>query len=259
MCHFRLLSGLVLLVAVAVGRADDKPAPPSLKDDLAKLRGAWKMADPSRDSHLYLEFGKAANLDLIHAVVGADGWVTARYAFAAFELTDRGPKRAIIPKKKGGRTGDLIYRFQGEALVIEEGECAIRDVNAQRDYKVSLKGEWKRVSPELEKLRASWRPAKPIRGTEIHLEFRNDILEVACRFSNELGMGPVEQRWILVELKGDGNKRGIVAANQRTGLSRITYRVDGDILVIDEGEYTVEGRTISLKGEWNGDRRNRLP
>jgi len=217
------------------------------------------MADPPRGSHLYLEFGKAANVDVIHAVVGGDGLVTARYAFTQIELTERGPKRAITPKTKGGRTGDLNYRFQGEALVIEEGECAIRDVNAQRDYKVSLKGEWKRVSPELEKLRASWRPAKPIPGTEIHLEFRNEILEVACRFPNELGMGPVEQQWILVEVKGDGNKRGVVAANQRTGLSRITYRVDGDTLVIDEGEYTFEGRTISLKGDWKGDSSNRLP
>src|SRR5262245_54647845 len=61
MRHFRLLSGIVLLMAVAVGRADDKPAPPSLRDDLARLRGSWQMAGPPRGSHLYLEFGKTAN------------------------------------------------------------------------------------------------------------------------------------------------------------------------------------------------------
>ena len=217
------------------------------------------MAAPPRGSHLYFEFGKAGNLDVIHAVVDSEGPVAARYAFTAIELTERGPQRAITPKKKGGLASDLIYRFQGDALVIEEGECSIRDVNAQRDYKVSLKGEWKRVSPELEKLHASWRPVKPIRGTDIQLEFRNDILEVACRFPNELGMGPVEQRWFLVELMRVVNKRGMVPANLGTGLSRITYRVNGDTLVIDQGEYTVEGRTISLKGEWNRDKRNRLP
>src|SRR5262249_9596059 len=109
MCHVRLASGLVLLLAVTASRADDKSAPPALRDDLAKLRGSWKIAGPARGSHLYLEFGKSGSMDVIHATVGADGRVRARYAFSGFELTERGPKRAITPTKKGGLAGDLIY------------------------------------------------------------------------------------------------------------------------------------------------------
>lgn len=259
MRHVRLSSGLVVLLAVTTGHADDKSAPSTLRDDLAKLRGSWKMAGPARGSHLYLELGKAGSLDVIHATVGADGRVTPRYAFAAFELTERGPKRAITPTKQGGPTGDLTYRFQGETLLIEDGDCTIRDIGAQRDYKVSLKGDWKRISPDLEKLRASWRPAKPIAGTEIRLEFRNDILEVVCRFPNELGMGPVQQQSILVELSGEGTRRVISPVTQGAGFPRIMYRMDGDALVIEEGEWAVEGRRVSLKGAWRGDRSERIP
>jgi hypothetical protein len=191
--------------------------------------------------------------------VGADGRVTPRYAFAGFELTERGPKRAITPTKQGGPTGDLIYRFQGETLLMENGDCTIRDIGAQRDYNVSLKGDWKRISPDLEKLRASWRPANPIAGTEIRLEFRYDILQVSYRFPNALGMGPVEQQSILIELSGDDNKRVISPVNQGTGFRRIMFRMDGDTLVVEDGEWTVEGRRVSLKGAWRGDRSDRIP
>jgi hypothetical protein len=258
MRQYRLASGLLLL-AMTAGRANDKAVPGSLVDDLANLRGAWKMAVAPSDRQLYLEFGKASNLEIVHAVLGPDGRVTPRHAFTSFELTERGPKRSITPRKRGALSGDLLYRFQGDDLVIEDGESAIRDVNAQRDYKVSLKGEWKRIGPELEKLRGSWRPAEAIRGKEIHLKFQNDILEIVCRFPNELGMGPVEQQWMLVVLTADGNKRVIATASPRPGLSRVMYRMEGDTLLIDEGEYTVDGRTISLKGKWKGDRSDRVP
>jgi hypothetical protein len=261
MCHYCIPLGLLLFLAIASGRADDTPAKPlpPLGEDLVKLRGSWKLAAPPKGGHLYLEFGKDGRLDVIHAVVGRDGRVTARYAFIAFELKDHGQKRAITPTKKGGRAGDLAYRFEGEALVIEGGECAIRDVQAQKDYTVLLKGEWRRVGGDLEKLRATWRPAKPARGTEVRLEFRNDLLEVSCRFPNELGMGPVEQDVALVELKGDGPKRVISPVRGGAGLSRITYRWDGDTLVIEDGEYTIDGRKVPLRGEWKGDRGERVP
>src|SRR5262245_57867779 len=64
-----LASGLVLVLAIACAGADDKQAPPSPPNDLTKLRGGWKLTDPSRRTHLYLEFGKETNLEVIHAIV----------------------------------------------------------------------------------------------------------------------------------------------------------------------------------------------
>jgi hypothetical protein len=256
MDYFRLRFGLFLLLPVAGGRADDGPAqaPPSLKEDLVKLHGSWKLTAPPKGSHLYLEFEKTGILDITHALMGQEGQVEARSAFVAFELKGGGQKRSLTPKQKGERPLTITYRFDKGALVIEEGECAIRDVQSQRDYRVSRKGEWKRISADLEKLQASWGRAKPTRGTEIRLEFDKDLLEVVSRFPNELGMGPVHQELILVELKEDGKRCVITPVNKRAGISRTIYRFDGDTLVVEDGEYTIDGRKISLKGEWKGIR-----
>ena len=49
------------------------------------------------------------------------------------------------------------------------------------------------------------------------------------------------------ELKQDGKKRRLIPGKKATGVSEITYRLDGDRLIIEAG--TCSGK-ISLNGEW---------
>jgi hypothetical protein len=56
------------------------------------------------------------------------------------------------------------------------------------------------------------------------------------------------------ELKQDGKKRRIIPGKKATGVSEITYRVEGDRLTIEEGACGAGGAKISLKGEWKRGR-----
>lgn len=56
------------------------------------------------------------------------------------------------------------------------------------------------------------------------------------------------------ELKQDGNKRRIIPSKKATGVSEITYLVEGDRLTIEEGTCGAGGNKISLKGEWKRGR-----
>lgn len=60
------------------------------------------------------------------------------------------------------------------------------------------------------------------------------------------------------ELKQDGTKRRIIPGKKATGVSEITYRVEGDCLTIEEGTCGAGGAKISLQGEWKR-RREQAP
>jgi hypothetical protein len=255
MYPFRLLFGLLLFLAVVTGRADDRPpggAPPR-EEDLKKLQGSWMPAQPRKDGRVYLEFEKTRILDVTHALEAKGGEVDVKVEFAAFALKEQGEKRLITPTRKSERISPLVYRFDGDTLVIEDGSCNIHD------RKVSLKGRWKRLGGDLEKLQGTWVPAGSNKaGAGMDLEFDKEVLTVARKIMNKLGMGPVDQTAVLFALKEDDGKRVLTPAEGCQWLSKLTYRVEGDKLFIDKGEYGLRDRErISLKGEWKrlpGDR-----
>jgi hypothetical protein len=148
MGHCRLLVGLLVLVTIASSRGDDKPAKgPSLQDDLKKLRGTWEPVKPiEKVGYLHLEFGKELKdgkdyLAVIHAVAGGGNMLNVGNVVVKFELQESGKRRVIAPVKNGERVSNIVYRFDGDTLIVDEGEGNVH-------YKVSLKGQWKRLKGE---------------------------------------------------------------------------------------------------------------
>ena len=149
MGHSRLLFGLLVLVTVANSRGDDKPAkgPPPLHDDLKKLQGTWEPVKPiEKLGYIHLEFGKESKsatdyVAAIHAVDGGGMMLKVGNAVAKFELKEDNKKRLISPQNKSDGVSSIAYRFDGDALIVEEGECTVH-------FKVSLKGQWKRLKGE---------------------------------------------------------------------------------------------------------------
>jgi hypothetical protein len=146
MYHFRLLFGLVLFLAVANSRADDKAAkaPPPVQDDLKKLQGTWRpLKKIEKSGYLHLQFGKDLKdgevyLQVIHAVDGGGQMLNVGDAVVKIQLKEDGEKRIIIPTKKSESVSRIVYKLDGDSLVIEEGDCTIH-------HKVSLKGRWQRL------------------------------------------------------------------------------------------------------------------
>ena len=146
MGHFPLLFGLVLFLTVANSRADDEAAkaPPPVQDDLKKLQGTWRpLKKIEKSGYLHLEFGKDLKdgkdyLAVIHAVDGGGRMLDVGNAVVKIELKADGKKRVLIPTKKSASVSQIVYKFDGDSLVIEEGECNIH-------HKVSLKGRWQRL------------------------------------------------------------------------------------------------------------------
>jgi hypothetical protein len=149
MGHCRLTFGLLALVTIASSRGDDKPAkgPPSLQDDLKKLQGTWEPVKPIEQvGYLHLEFGRESKGDAdyvaaIHAVDGGGMMLKVSNVVARFKLIDDNKKRVVSPVKKDDGVSSIVYRFDGDTLIVEEGECTVH-------HKVSLKGQWKRLKGE---------------------------------------------------------------------------------------------------------------
>jgi hypothetical protein len=145
----RLFLGLVVFVAAATGRADDKAKkpPPPIHDDLAKLQGTWQpVGKPEKGGSVSLEFGKELRsgkhyLNVTHSISGGGGMLNVGNQVVLIELKQDGNKRLIAPKENNERVSRIVYRLDGDRLVIEEGECTVHD-------KISLKGEWKRLKGE---------------------------------------------------------------------------------------------------------------
>jgi hypothetical protein len=143
MSHFRPVSGLLAFLAAAAGPAGS----PSLNDDLKKLQGTWGPVNKvEKVGYLHLQFDKDLKdgkdyLAVIHAVDGKGGMLDVGDAVVKIELRQDGKKRVITPTKRSESVSDIVYRFDGDTLVIEEGEC-----NVHR--KVSLKGRWTRFKGE---------------------------------------------------------------------------------------------------------------
>jgi hypothetical protein len=149
MGHSRLLCGFLVLLTVASSRGDDEPAkgPPPLRDDLKKLQGTWEPVKPvEKVGYLHLEFDKELKggtdyVAAIHAVDGGGMMLNVGNAVVKFELKEDGKKRVISPVKKSGGVSNIVYRFDGDTLIVEEGECTVH-------HKVSLRGQWKRLKGE---------------------------------------------------------------------------------------------------------------
>jgi hypothetical protein len=149
MGSFRFL-GFVILAAVASSRGGDGPATGStpLQADLKKLQGTWAPVKPiQKVGYLRLEFDKGLKdgkdyLAVIHAVAGGGKMLDVGNAVVKFELKEDGKRRVIAPVTKGEGVTDIAYRFEGDTLIIEEGECIVH-------YQVSLKGSWKRLKGEI--------------------------------------------------------------------------------------------------------------
>jgi hypothetical protein len=137
----------VVFWAVAGSRADDKPADePSLRDDLKKLQGAWEpVKQPEKAGYVHLEFGKQAKdgkdyLVVTHAV-SSGKMLDIGNAVVGFALKADGKQRVIVPAKKDQGVSTITYQFDGETLVVEEGDANVH-------HEVSLKGRWKRFAGE---------------------------------------------------------------------------------------------------------------
>jgi hypothetical protein len=149
MGHVRIFVGLLTLLAVAYARGDDKPeqrvAP--LLADLKKLEGTWAPIEPvDKVGSRYLEFDKDAKngkdcLTVIHAVDGGGKMLNVGSAVVKFELKEDGKKRVICPVKAGEGVSPIVYRFDGDTLIVEEGDATVH-------YKIVLKGKWKRLKGE---------------------------------------------------------------------------------------------------------------
>jgi hypothetical protein len=146
MRHFRLLFGLAIFLAVANSPAADEAAkaPPPVPDDLKKLQGTWSPVKKiEKIGYLHLQFGKDLKdkkdyLAVIHAVDGGGMMLNVGDAVVKIALKEVGKKRVITATKKSESVSNIVYKFEGDRLVIEEGECNIH-------RKVSLKGRWERL------------------------------------------------------------------------------------------------------------------
>jgi hypothetical protein len=135
--------GLLLLGAAACSRVDghSAKAPLHLQGDLEKLRGTWEPAQPVvAAGSISLEFDKDARdgqdyVAVHHTRGGGGNMLDVASAVARFTLKEADGKRVITPVKNGDKVSAITYRFEGDTLVIEEGEC---DTHSR----VSLKGRW---------------------------------------------------------------------------------------------------------------------
>jgi hypothetical protein len=149
MGHVRIFVGFLALSAMAHARGDDQPgrrgAP--LSADLKKLEGTWTPVQPvDKVGYRYLEFDKDAKngkdcLTVVHAVDGGGKMLNVGSAVVKFELKEDGKKRVIRPVKAGEGVTPIVYRFDGDTLIVEEGEATVHS-------KISLKGKWKRFKGE---------------------------------------------------------------------------------------------------------------
>jgi hypothetical protein len=149
MDHVRILVSLLFLLAAVHCRGDDKSerqAPPLL-DDLKKLQGTWAPVQPvQKVGYLHLEFDKDLKdgkdyLAVIHAVKGGGKMLDVGDVVVKFELKEDGKKRVICPLKQGQGVSPIVYRFEGDTLIVEEGEAIVH-------YRIVLKGKWKRLKGE---------------------------------------------------------------------------------------------------------------
>jgi hypothetical protein len=145
MCRICLFVGLLLFSSAAFGRAQDKP----LDADLKKLQGFWQPVKKSQGpGYVHLEFGERIKdgkdfVVINHAVEvpGSGRMLDVGNAVENFAIRERDEKRVITLTEKNKQVSNITYRFDGDKLIILEGECNIH-------HKVSLKGEWKRSDAE---------------------------------------------------------------------------------------------------------------
>jgi hypothetical protein len=270
MRYFRLPVGLLLLGAAAgcvaddTSAADDKRAQraPSLEEDLAGLQGKWKQLRPSGPGSVYLGFDKDG-LRVAHAFecrgktqatpFGAEGVSTRGASVDKFDLKERGKGRVITPGGNGEGLSAITYRLDGDTLVIGDGACDLSEPLTGGSYRVSLKGEWKRLRGDVEKLQGEWKPVKRLGGGDVALEFAWETLKVAGIPPEVDGARGPDLQTVLFEVKERGEKRALTFSRKNKAAA-ITYRFDGGTLVIEDGEWN----KVSLKGGWRRVGRERV-
>jgi hypothetical protein len=272
MLDLRFLAGFLLLWVVAddglsnPSVADDKfvKGAASLKDDLTKLQGKWKQLRPSQPGYVYLEFDNES-LYIAHVFEcvgnaqatphGADGVSSRGESVDKFKLKEHGKRRALIAEKKGVSLSTIIYRFDADTLVIEDGTCSIFEGMTGNSYEISLSGEWKRLRGDLEKLQGQWKPVKPLKGDEgeLGLEFAWESLQVAGIPAERDESLKLDLQSVMFELR-ERDKKRLISFVRKKKPSSFTYRFDGDSLIIEDGEWS----KVSLRGEWKRVKRERV-
>jgi hypothetical protein len=114
------------------------------------------------------------------------------------------------------------------------------------------------LKEDLEKLQGEWQQVKPEKkGDVIRLSFAKDTLALTAIYglSGAFEMDPVQ-----IELKDKDKKRVIrpTAPEGVDGVSAITYRFEGDKLIIEDGTCGLS-KVRSLKGEWKHLKKDKEP
>jgi uncharacterized protein (TIGR03067 family) len=116
----------------------------SLMENLDKLQGDWKPVKVAGDVGFagQLSFDKKTLVVTYFAApAGGKGGADVRTSRTPFELKEDAKGRVLAAVKEGEKALAVRYRFDGDALIIEEGK---------RDFppEVSLRGRWERVKGE---------------------------------------------------------------------------------------------------------------
>jgi len=137
-----LLCGILFTSSLSTPAPADPPIDPSpLELDLKLLQGQWAAGKVEGKLPGGFQFGFHKSTILISYFRGGGGFMQqVENLEAPFVMKLTRDKRRLVPTKKGSGVSEIIYRVQGDRLVIEAGTCG---------NNISLKGEWKRLPPGL--------------------------------------------------------------------------------------------------------------
>jgi uncharacterized protein (TIGR03067 family) len=229
----RILSAVLLAGLTTSSWVGEKASKPlTLKEDLAKLEGTWELVTPENGVDIYLTFSK----EKLSAITSRAGKGTRKWDPEHFDLKDKGKHRAISPvkdpdgKRDEGFTSDIIYRFDGDKLIIEDGKWVGQG---------QLKGTWQRTSAlpsaaakeEMKKLDGIWAIESATFQGKSHTE-HGELIIAGSNWTFKSAKGKEEKRTYRIN-PSLNPKRVDLFPEKETPDSptlRGIYQLDGDTL-----------------------------